>query len=367
MRQFLLPDLGIGNKDAEVVAWHVAEGDHVGADRPLVSVETDKATVELPSPYNGRIVRLLANPGDLVKVGEPLVEFAEGAEDAPGPVVSRPTVTARNVRQPASSPAAHGTRSARHQFLLPDLGIGEKDTEIIAWHVSEGDHVEADDPLLSVETDKATVELPSPWTGRVDRLLVGTGELVKVGTPLVEVVEGGGDAGYYAGAEPEPVREARPVREPAPQPVRQRERASEPAPTRILPRKAQPLPEPEAPEPEVEEEVPQRPAPPPRREPVPAPAPPRQAAAPSPQASQALTRDLPAEVNSVSVHANDYGSTMTPAEADAAARDLAEEEARWSGEVKELPAEGSHLPIALAVIVVVLLGLFVAWWLDPLG
>jgi pyruvate/2-oxoglutarate dehydrogenase complex dihydrolipoamide acyltransferase (E2) component len=220
-----------------------------------------------------------------------------------------------------------------------------------------------------VETDKATVELPSPWTGRVDRLLVGTGELVKVGTPLVEVVEGGGDAGYYAGAEPEPVREARPVREPAPQPVRQRERASEPAPTRILPRKAQPLPEPEAPEPEpeVEEEVPQRPAPPPRREPVPAPAPPRQAAAPSPQASQALTRDLPAEVNSVSVHANDYGSTMTPAEADAAARDLAEEEARWSGEVKELPAEGSHLPIALAVIVVVLLGLFVAWWLDPLG
>ena len=59
---FILPDLGEGLREAEIVAWHVAEGDHVVADQPLVSVETDKAVVEIPSPRAGRIARLLAAP-----------------------------------------------------------------------------------------------------------------------------------------------------------------------------------------------------------------------------------------------------------------------------------------------------------------
>jgi 2-oxoisovalerate dehydrogenase E2 component (dihydrolipoyl transacylase) len=78
MREFLLPDLGEGLDEAEIVGWHVTEGDHVVADQPLVSVETDKAVVEVPSPMSGRIARLFGAKGDLVKVGAPLVEFAEG-------------------------------------------------------------------------------------------------------------------------------------------------------------------------------------------------------------------------------------------------------------------------------------------------
>ena len=78
MRQFLLPDLGEGLEEAEIVAWHVTEGDHVVADQPLVSVETDKAVVEVPSPQSGRIAHLFGAKGDVVKVGAPLVEFAEG-------------------------------------------------------------------------------------------------------------------------------------------------------------------------------------------------------------------------------------------------------------------------------------------------
>src|SRR6476659_2015306 len=78
MRQFLLPDLGEGLEEAEIVAWHVTEGDHVVSDQPLVSVETDKAVVEVPSPRSGRITHLFGAKGDLVKVGAPLVEFAEG-------------------------------------------------------------------------------------------------------------------------------------------------------------------------------------------------------------------------------------------------------------------------------------------------
>src|SRR5438552_2088801 len=87
MRQFNLPDLGEGLEEAEIVSWHVNEGDHVVADQPLLSVETDKAVVEVPSPQSGRIARLFGSKGDLVKVGAPLVEFAEGPGADTGTVV----------------------------------------------------------------------------------------------------------------------------------------------------------------------------------------------------------------------------------------------------------------------------------------
>ncbi len=78
MTTFNLPDLGEGLQDAEIVAWHVGVGDH----QPLVSVETDKAVVEVPAPQPGRIARLFGAPGDIVKIGAPLVEFeASGAKD----------------------------------------------------------------------------------------------------------------------------------------------------------------------------------------------------------------------------------------------------------------------------------------------
>lgn len=87
MRQFVLPDLGEGLEEAEIVTWHVTEGDHVVTDQPLLSVETDKAVVEIPSPSSGRIAHLFGNKGDIVKVGAPLVEFAEGAEQDAGTIV----------------------------------------------------------------------------------------------------------------------------------------------------------------------------------------------------------------------------------------------------------------------------------------
>lgn len=87
MHQFMLPDLGEGLEEAEIVTWYVNEGDHVATDQPLVSVETDKAVVEIPSPSNGRIARLLSAKGDIVKVGATLVEFAEVAEQDTGTIV----------------------------------------------------------------------------------------------------------------------------------------------------------------------------------------------------------------------------------------------------------------------------------------
>jgi 2-oxoisovalerate dehydrogenase E2 component (dihydrolipoyl transacylase) len=87
MRQFVLPDLGEGLEEAEIVNWYVNEGDHVVTDQPLVSVETDKAVVEVPSPSSGRILHLFGAKGDVVKVGAPLVEFAESPGQDTGTIV----------------------------------------------------------------------------------------------------------------------------------------------------------------------------------------------------------------------------------------------------------------------------------------
>ena len=94
MSIFVLPDLGEGLQEAELVTWHVGEGDHVVADQPLVSVETEKAVVEVPSPQDGKIARLCAQPGDRVKVGGALVEFEEGPRVDSGAIVGELTATA---------------------------------------------------------------------------------------------------------------------------------------------------------------------------------------------------------------------------------------------------------------------------------
>jgi 2-oxoisovalerate dehydrogenase E2 component (dihydrolipoyl transacylase) len=108
MRQFLLPDLGEGLEEAEIVTWHVNEGDRVVADQPLVSVETDKAVVEVPSPWSGQIARLFGAKGDLIKVGAPLVEFAEGERADTGTVVGelgQEEKAHREVEAPTPAPA----------------------------------------------------------------------------------------------------------------------------------------------------------------------------------------------------------------------------------------------------------------------
>jgi pyruvate dehydrogenase E2 component (dihydrolipoamide acetyltransferase) len=90
MTTFSLPDLGEGLQEAEIVAWHVAEGDAVKTDDLLVSVETAKAVVEVPSPYTGVIEKLYASAGDIVATGAPLVDFSEesSADAAPQTVTA---------------------------------------------------------------------------------------------------------------------------------------------------------------------------------------------------------------------------------------------------------------------------------------
>jgi 2-oxoisovalerate dehydrogenase E2 component (dihydrolipoyl transacylase) len=109
MNTFNLPDLGEGLQEAELVAWHVGEGDHIVVDQPLVSVETEKAVVEIPSPQSGYVARLLARPGERVKVGAPLLAFEQGPHLETGTVVgelAKPAPTAEPAKTaPRAAPA----------------------------------------------------------------------------------------------------------------------------------------------------------------------------------------------------------------------------------------------------------------------
>ena len=115
MRQFVLPDLGEGLEEAEIVNWHVNEGDHVVTDQPLVSVETDKAVVEVPSPSSGRILHLFGTKGDVVKVGAPLVEFAESPEQDTGTIVGELGTS----EQPAAAATLSGPAAGQKTQVFP--------------------------------------------------------------------------------------------------------------------------------------------------------------------------------------------------------------------------------------------------------
>ena len=111
MSIFHLPDLGEGLKEAEIVTWHVGEGDHVVADQPLVSVETDKAVVEIPAPYAGLIAKLHGAPGDIVQTGASLVEFADVPEADTGAIVGE--IEPRAPKAEAAAPRLGG-RAGTH-------------------------------------------------------------------------------------------------------------------------------------------------------------------------------------------------------------------------------------------------------------
>ena len=114
MKIFKLPDLGEGLQEAEIVQWHITAGDTVKTDQPMVSVETAKAIVDIPAPYDGKVSRLYGNPGDIAHTGAPLVAFEGEGEDA-GTVVGQVEVAKQAVRETpmaaAPAPAAAGIKA----------------------------------------------------------------------------------------------------------------------------------------------------------------------------------------------------------------------------------------------------------------
>ena len=104
VRHFALPDLGEGLTEADIVAWHVAAGDEVALNQVLVEVETEKAVVELPSPFAGTVVELLAAVGETVEVGAPLIAIATAAVGPEQRRRRREGTSARGLRPDCRAP-----------------------------------------------------------------------------------------------------------------------------------------------------------------------------------------------------------------------------------------------------------------------
>lgn len=200
-KDFILPDIGEGIVECELVEWLVAEGDEVKEDQPICDVMTDKALVQIPAMSDGVITKLYYAVGDIAKVHEPLFAFSsagEGAvEETPTQGVGEQIMDHTPVEATARVAGAGG--GASEDFLLPDIGEGIVECELVEWLVAEGDEVKEDQPICDVMTDKALVQIPAKNDGIITKLYYQQGEIAKVHEPLF-AIQVAGSAGSAAAA-----------------------------------------------------------------------------------------------------------------------------------------------------------------------
>ncbi|MGO1501832.1 MAG: dihydrolipoyllysine-residue acetyltransferase [Marinobacter sp.] len=202
-QEIKVPDLG-GADEVEVIELLVSAGDSVEAEDPLLTIETDKASVELPSPGAGKITKLTVKVGDKVKEGD-VVGMMEASGESAGSDSSGDSDDSANESdgktedapkeesegqadaedsKPAPKKKSGGSRT--ETVLVPPLD-GMENVPVIEINVSEGDTIEADDALVTVESDKATMEIPSPYGGKVAKILVAEGDKLSEGDKLLEL------------------------------------------------------------------------------------------------------------------------------------------------------------------------------------
>ncbi|AEP30008.1 dihydrolipoyllysine-residue acetyltransferase [Brumicola nitratireducens] len=199
MNEFILPDIGEGIVECELLEWLVKEGDVIVEDQPVAEVMTDKATVQIPAMHNGVVRKLHYKEGDIAKVHAPLFAMdieGEDSDEANTPAANSDAVV--NESSVKEAPAkSHNVSSTETQsgagssekieaFILPDIGEGIVECEIVKWCIEEGDLVEEDQVVVEVMTDKAVVEIPAKYQGKVVKLHYRQGDIAQVHTPLFD-------------------------------------------------------------------------------------------------------------------------------------------------------------------------------------
>lgn len=200
-----VPDIG-GDTDVSVIEVLVAVGDKIEVDSGLITLETDKATMDVPSPFEGVVKDVKVAVGDKVSQGS-LVIMLEvgGAAPTAAPSVSAPTVAAQAA--PAAAPAAPAASVvAVKEIQVPDIGDASN-VDVIEVLVSVGDEITADQGLITLETDKATMEVPAPFAGKLLSLTVKVGDKVSQGS-VIATIETTSVATVSAGAAPASVAQA---------------------------------------------------------------------------------------------------------------------------------------------------------------
>ena len=201
IEKITVPDLGEAS-DVEVIELLVTVGQQVAENDSLLVLESDKAAMEIPAPMAGIVKSIAINLGDTVSTGveilslevesnnasaEPVADVA-AEEMQQAPQADEPSAEAASASGKAEQPA-----SVESVVTVPDLGTDDE-VDVIEIHVSAGDRLEADQPLLTLESDKAAMEVPSPQAGEVLEILVKVGDKVKTGAEVLKLsAAAGGD------------------------------------------------------------------------------------------------------------------------------------------------------------------------------
>jgi pyruvate dehydrogenase E2 component (dihydrolipoyllysine-residue acetyltransferase) len=242
MIEFKLPNIGEGVESADVAEILVAEGDTIEPEQVVAELETEKAVVELPCPYQGRITKIHFSEGDTISVGETFLTLegdaapeGDGASAKRAPAREEPAAaSAEETREtepehqaePATSEQPAGEQPPRKlvEFPLPPIGEGVESAEIAELLVSAGDEIKADAIVMELETEKAVVDLPCPYAGRIEELNVAAGDTVQVGQVLFRIMT----ASPAAGPAETPEKEAAQPAEASPTRPGPRESPAEP-------------------------------------------------------------------------------------------------------------------------------------------
>jgi pyruvate dehydrogenase E2 component (dihydrolipoamide acetyltransferase) len=217
MQEVRVPDIG-DFKDVDVIEILVKPGDTVAAEQSLISLESDKATMEIPSPSAGVVRELRVKVGDKVSEGTPILVLEDGAAGVPAP---KPAAAPARAAEPAAAAPTAASKPApagrTRRVDVPDIG-DFKDVDVIEILVKPGDTVAAEQSLISLESDKATMEVPSPAAGVVKEILLKVGDKVSQGAPILVLAEAGATvaAATTAPQVPPPAELARTAETPIP-------------------------------------------------------------------------------------------------------------------------------------------------------
>lgn len=205
-----VPDIGMD--EAGVIEINVKVGDTIDVDDPIVVLESDKASMEVPSDVAGEVVSIKVKEGDQVKEGSVLVDV-KSAGDAAASSSDDTPASDGNAETSGTAAPSGGDKDKVITVNTPDLGDAS-DVDVIEVSVKPGDTLAVDDPMVVLETDKASMEVPALEAGEVVELLVRTGDKVSEGTPLLTLKVSDGDAAQSASASPD----AKPAKADAPAP-----------------------------------------------------------------------------------------------------------------------------------------------------
>ena len=173
-----VPDIG-DFKGVPVIEVHVKPGDQVQVDDPLISLESDKATMEVPSPVAGTVGEIRLKVGDKASEGDLILLLESAAAPATPPKAS----VSQGASVSSGGPAGYGSASGHYDTIevrVPDIG-DFKGVPVIEVHVQPGAEIAADEPLITLESDKAAMEVPAPTGGKVAEIKVKAGDKVSEG------------------------------------------------------------------------------------------------------------------------------------------------------------------------------------------